>query len=102
MQNKYEITFDDFKKIQNESTIIDVRTPQEVAQTGMIKGATNVPLPTLGSEIAKVTGGDKSKTIILVCASGGRSMMASILVQDLGYSNAVSLKGGMNDYLSRK
>lgn len=99
MQNKYEITLNDFKKIENDAVIIDVRMPGEVA-SGMIKGAVNLPLPRLVAEIGSVAGNDKSKKIVLVCASGSRSMMAAIMTQDLGYKNAVSLKGGMSGYVN--
>ncbi|WP_338983141.1 rhodanese-like domain-containing protein [Spiroplasma endosymbiont of Othius punctulatus] len=98
MKNNYEITLDEFNKIKNESIIIDVRTPGEVSMIEMIDGATNIPLPHLISKIESVVGKDKTKTIVLVCASGSRSMMAAVMTRDMGYINAVSLKGGLTNF----
>ena len=36
---------------------------------------------------------DKSKTIILYCASGGRSALAGKLLKDMGYDNVYNVGG---------
>ena len=40
---------------------------------------------------------DKGKTVIVYCASGGRSALAGKLLKDLGYANVYNL-GGFKDW----
>jgi phage shock protein E len=81
--------------------IIDVRSPGEFA-TGHVRGSVNIPLDRFADEIAKAVP-DKSASVILCCASGGRSGMACNFMQQLGYkqvsnggsAGAVSIQCGL-------
>lgn len=73
------------------SLIIDVRTPGEFAG-GAYPGAINIPLNELGGRIGEL--GDKSRAIILYCASGVRSAHGQRLLQQMGFSN-VKNGGGL-------
>ena len=81
--------------------IIDVRSPGEFA-TGHVRGSVNVPLDHLADDIVQVVP-DKSASVILCCASGGRSGMACSFMQQMGYqqvrnggsASAVSMQCGL-------
>ena len=81
--------------------IIDVRSPGEFA-TGHVRGSVNIPLDPFADDIAKAVP-DKSASVILCCASGGRSGMACNYMQQMGYqqvsnggsAGAVSMQCGL-------
>ncbi|MEY4954312.1 MAG: hypothetical protein RI981_397 [Bacteroidota bacterium] len=58
--------------IAEGAKIVDVRTPAEF-KDGHVKGAINLPLQTLGSQMNKLK---KDEVIITCCRSGSRSGMA--------------------------
>lgn len=79
--------------------LIDVREPEEFMQ-GKIAGAINAPrgmiefyadasLPYHKQEF------DKSRRIILYCASGGRSALAAKTLKEMGYLHVAHLDGGI-------
>jgi len=41
---------------------------------------------------------DKSKTIVLYCAGGVRSLMAGVTLQQMGYQNPISMSGGFGQW----
>lgn len=75
-----------------EPLLIDVRSPGEYAG-GYLDGAVNLPLDQLQAGIARVAP-DLSQPIVLYCASGGRSGMGCMLLQQMGYRQ-VSNGGGI-------
>ena len=64
--------------------IIDVRTKAEFSG-GHIKGAKNIPLQTLNTNLNKLK--DKDQPIITCCASGMRSASAKSVLKSNGFSN---------------
>ena len=66
----------DFKKLikENRGTIIDVRTPMEF-MGGNAAGSINIPLQELESRKDELK--SMKQTLILCCASGGRSGQAT-------------------------
>jgi rhodanese-related sulfurtransferase len=78
--------------------VVDVRDPTEVQQTGRIKGAVNVsrgmlefradPESQYHNQLFQ-----KDKTILLHCASGGRSALAGKTLQDMGYTTVFNIGG---------
>lgn len=72
--------------------LIDVRSPGEYAG-GYLEGAVNLPLDQLQAGIARVAP-DLDQPIVLYCASGGRSGMGCMLLQQMGYRQ-VSNGGGI-------
>lgn len=76
-----------------EVSIIDVREAEEV-KAGKIPGAVNIPLGLLEFRLQDI---DKSKEHIMVCRSGGRSGMASGILESHGY-NIINMEGGMMDW----
>jgi rhodanese-related sulfurtransferase len=81
--------------------IVDVRDPTEVQQTGRIKGAVNVSRGMLEFRADPESqyhnpAFQKDKTILLHCASGGRSALAGKTLQDMGYTAVFNI-GGFKD-----
>ncbi len=74
-------------------TIIDVRTPEEVAE-GKIPGAINMNIfdPEFVNKIGEL---DKSKTYAMVCRSGARSGQACMHMMGAGFDKIYNLQGGM-------
>jgi rhodanese-related sulfurtransferase len=87
---------------KGNTLVVDVRDGPEVAQSGKVAGAVHVSRgmlefradPELPSHDKAF---DKGKTVIVYCASGGRSALAGKLLKDLGYTNVYNL-GGFKDW----
>jgi molybdopterin/thiamine biosynthesis adenylyltransferase/rhodanese-related sulfurtransferase len=78
------------------TVVLDVREPDEYEQ-GAIQGALHVERGNLESKIeSRVT--DRATPIVIHCASGIRSVFAAKTLQDLGYTDVVSMAGGFNKW----
>ncbi|MFB7642736.1 rhodanese-like domain-containing protein [Peribacillus butanolivorans] len=73
--------------------IIDVREVDEV-KAGKIPNAMHIPLGLVEFRMQDL---DKSKEYIMVCRSGGRSSMASKLLENHGYK-VLNMTGGMLEW----
>ena len=76
--------------------LVDVRERDEWEQ-GRIPGAVLVPRGNLESRIENAAP-DRSRPVLLYCASGARSAFAAQTLTDLGYDRAISLAGGYTDW----
>lgn len=81
-------------KNNSEVAIVDVRSPQEFAE-GRIKYSINIPLYELNKKADSMLL-DKNKLIILYCQCGVRSKKACKILEEKGYKNVYSLKGGID------
>ncbi len=89
-----EITVEQFSADTSRyDVIIDVREPHEHA-AGAIPGAVLVPLGELAASIANHA--EPGQSVMLYCGVGARSAMGAQAVQQLGYTDVVSLAGGYN------
>lgn len=81
-------------RLRNERAVrlVDVREKNEW-DDGFIPGATHVPRGFLESRIEE-TVPDKETPLVVYCAGGVRSAFATKTLQEMGYSNVVSLAGG--------
>lgn len=88
---------------QSNVLIVDVRDASELTDTGKVQGALNISrgmlefradeaLPSHNKAFAK------DKTIIVYCASGGRSALAGKALVELGYQDVRSL-GAFKDWV---
>jgi rhodanese-related sulfurtransferase len=82
--------------------ILDVRDAAEVAASGKIAGAKNVSRGMLEFRADPESPYhdkdlDRSKAIILYCASGGRSALAGKVLKDMGYDRVYNV-GGFKDW----
>jgi molybdopterin/thiamine biosynthesis adenylyltransferase/rhodanese-related sulfurtransferase len=76
--------------------VLDVREADEYEQ-GALPGALHIPRGFLESQVeSKVT--DKDAEVVVYCAGGTRSAFAAETLQQLGYTNVVSLAGGFNKW----
>src|SRR5690349_15152497 len=74
--------------------VLDVREPDEYEQ-GALPGALHRPRGTLETNIEmKVP--DHDAPIVIYCAGGTRSAFAAKTLQELGYTDVVSVIGGFN------
>lgn len=75
--------------------ILDVRTQQEYSQ-GHIEGAVLAPVQTLQNNLAQIAK-VKNRKIIVYCHSGNRSVAASRILVQNGFT-PLNLKGGITDW----
>jgi phage shock protein E len=68
--------------VQQGAQIVDVRSPQEFA-SAHAQGSRNIPLDQLAHRVAEL---DRSKPVVVCCASGARSSMAKSLLERAGFS----------------
>ncbi|MET0277302.1 MAG: rhodanese-like domain-containing protein [Pseudorhodoplanes sp.] len=82
--------------------VVDVRDAKEVEQSGKVEGAVNVPRGMIEFRADPDSpyhdkNFDKSKTLIVYCASGGRSALSGKTLKDLGFNEVHNL-GAFKDW----
>ena len=83
--------------IQNEQPIIlDVRTPNEYKR-GHLYNSVLIPVQELQNRY-KELGTDKDREILIYCATGNRSTVASKILIDSGFKHIVNMRGGIYDW----
>lgn len=78
--------------------LIDVREDSEWA-AGRLAGAVHLSKGVLESKIEKAAP-DPAARLVLYCASGSRSALAADNLRKMGYTNVLSLEGGMRAWLA--
>lgn len=73
-----------------EIQLVDVRNPGEAA-LGTLNGARIIPLAALVDSLDQL---DRSSPVVVNCASGYRSVVASSVLRHAGFSDVSDLKGG--------
>jgi molybdopterin/thiamine biosynthesis adenylyltransferase/rhodanese-related sulfurtransferase len=81
---------------EGDTAVVDVRERDEWDE-GHLPGAVHVPRGNLESRIEAAVP-DKARPVLLYCASGNRSAFAAKSLEELGYTNVVSLAGGFTDW----
>src|SRR5215467_4535439 len=79
-----------------EVVVVDVREKHEWNE-GYIPGALHVPRGFLELQVEEAVP-DKSKTVVLYCAGGVRSLIAGNTLKQMGYQNAISMSGGFGQW----
>jgi len=83
----------DFKElVKSGAQIIDVRTPAEF-KSGHIRGAVNIPLQTISSQLGRIK---RDKPVITCCASGMRSASAKSILKSNGFEEVHNGGGWMS------
>ena len=80
---------------RTDAVVLDVREAAELAE-GRIAGSTHIPLGQLPARAFEL---DRSRPIITVCRSGGRSSQAAQFLSGQGYDVA-NLDGGMTQWIA--
>nr|WP_314563551.1 rhodanese-like domain-containing protein [uncultured Campylobacter sp.] len=89
--------------IKNYEQIVDIRTPAEWMETGVIKGAKTITFNATDKEgflnelKANV---DLKKPVALICRSGRRSAAAAMMI-DSPELNIINLDGGMGSLINQ-
>ena len=88
------------RKKDKSVQLVDLRTPGEIQQTGKIAGALEIDFtsPDFQTQIGKL---NKTKPVIVYCASGGRSPRAASQMLKMGFKKVYDYPGGMNDWKRR-
>jgi rhodanese-related sulfurtransferase len=78
--------------------VLDVRDPNEVWQSGKLKGATAVSRGLLEFKADPESPGHdkafrKDQPVLLYCASGGRSALAGKTLKEMGYGEVYNIGG---------
>jgi molybdopterin/thiamine biosynthesis adenylyltransferase/rhodanese-related sulfurtransferase len=82
--------------IAEGSLVLDVREPDEYDQ-GALPDAVHIPRGHLEAQVeGKLL--DKTKPVVVYCAGGVRSAFAAKTLQELGYSDVVSMAGGFGKW----
>jgi rhodanese-related sulfurtransferase len=86
-----------------DALVVDVRDAPELATAGKVKGAVHVSRGMLEFRADPESpyhdpAFDPAKTVILYCASGGRSALAGQALQELGYRDVRNL-GAFKDWV---
>jgi rhodanese-related sulfurtransferase len=84
----------------SDAILVDLREAEELEATGRIPGAVHVPRGMLEFRADPTSPYhqeplDPSKRVILHCASGGRSALAAVTLQEMGYTDVAHLDGGI-------
>jgi len=86
---------------KGNATLIDIREAEELKVNGRIDGSILAPRGMLEFYADETTPYhkpefDRSKKLILQCASGGRSALAAVALKQMGYTDVCHLDGGIN------
>ncbi|WP_421119168.1 molybdopterin-synthase adenylyltransferase MoeB [Aquihabitans daechungensis] len=86
---------DELRKAEG-ALVLDVREPDEYEQ-GAVPGSMHIPRGTLETNI-EMRVPDHSTPLVVLCAGGTRSAFAAQTLEQLGYSDVVSVMGGFNQW----
>jgi len=76
--------------------LIDLRSKEEYT-SGHLPGAIHIPMLELESRLDEIHG-FKDKEIITMCPGGGLSLVAADILQNAGFGDVKSLKGGTDEW----
>jgi rhodanese-related sulfurtransferase len=93
------------QELRQGATLIDLREPEELRATGTIPGSVAAPRGMLEFYADPASSYhrpefDPSRRIILTCAGGGRSALAAVTLQEMGYDNVAHLESGVNGWIA--
>lgn len=77
--------------------LLDIRTPQEWAETGSGQGAHRLDMrrDDFMTALDKLLEGNRNKPVALICAGGVRSSSLSRVLREAGYTNIIDVPEGM-------
>ena len=86
------------KKLNNgeKLRLVDVREEGEY-QSAHLDNSENLPVTSLKEKYLEALP-DKGEEIVLICRSGGRSMVIAIFLESEGYTNLTNFEGGVLDW----
>ncbi|MFH1489735.1 MAG: rhodanese-like domain-containing protein [Pseudomonadota bacterium] len=84
----------------NQPLILDVRTPGEY-QRGHLKDAVLIPVQVLSGQLEALSA-YKDKEILVYCATGNRSTVASKILIDNGFERITNMRYGIADWQAKR
>lgn len=83
--------------VSGQITLVDIRRPNEWAQTGSGQGAHRLDMRRKDfiPELLKLVEGDPSKPVAVICARGHRSFNMSVALKKAGFTNIIDVPEGM-------
>ncbi len=88
------ITYSQFQDMKEDVTVLDVRTPEEIAY-GAVQGHISIPVDDLRERLDEVP---KGKPVVVYCAVGVRAYIASRILMQAGFEKVYNLAGGYTSY----
>ncbi|CAB1081500.1 hypothetical protein D1AOALGA4SA_9151 [Olavius algarvensis Delta 1 endosymbiont] len=79
--------------------ILDVRTAQEY-QRGHLANSVLIPVQQLQKRYREL-GADHNREVLIYCATGNRSTVASKILIDSGFKHIVNMRGGIYDWAKK-
>ena len=97
-----DVDVEAFQKMigKNGSQLIDVRTPREYGN-GHLKDALLINFMADDFADKAFKGLDKSKPVLIYCASGGRSAKSAKLYKEAGFTKVYNLLGGFRSWKAK-
>lgn len=89
----------DLERGSNDYFLLDVRQPEEFAQ-GHLAGAVNIPLRQVLDHLNQLPKPQSGKILLIICRSQHRANHVLVILRELGYTNAFTLRGGYTAYRS--
>ena len=98
-----DVNVEEFQKLigKNGAQLIDVRTPGEY-KDGHLKDAQLINYMADDFKVNAFTGLDKSKPVLVYCASGGRSAKSAKIYKSAGFEKVYNLVGGFRAWEAKK
>ena len=90
-------TADEALSSNEDAQLLDVREPEEWAETGVPRDAVLIPLAEVESRAAAELAPDSP--VYVICRSGNRSRTASEALVQLGYTEVYNVDGGVTAWL---
>lgn len=88
------------QRISTGSVVIDVREPGEF-EAGHLPNAVNIPRGVLEFKTGDHPAlANKDAELLLYCKTGGRSALAALSLQRLGYAKPISVAGGFEAWVN--
>lgn len=82
----------------NDYQFLDVRTVQEYNGSHVPGFDHNLDFYKFENNFSLITGLDKDKPVVIMCNSGNRSVSASNILHDLGYTEIYNLRDGIKGW----
>jgi rhodanese-related sulfurtransferase len=88
-------------KMNDDSTVVlDVREPHEFIKSH-IESAISIPLGKLDEQLPSLEK-YKDRPVLVVCQTGGRSVVACKTLHKAGFTNLINMTGGMQSWEDNK
>ena len=84
---------------ENPPFVLDVRTPEELANDGYIEGSVNIPLKELFTRLSELPS-DKTTPVVVLCKSGHRGALGMMALAMNGYTDVLNLGGGIAAWIA--